>query len=176
MSRGEIVAGMVPLGLARGAQTPEFQQAEAAGTEFLQAILRKDTGAAITTQEREEYGRVYLPQPGDSPEVLAARREARARALAAMESGMSQAQIEAQTRALAETIAAVSGGGRPQPMAPAPQPQPPTPRAAPAPAQSQAVTPDAIFSMPIDDVLMINPAQLDAAGVEAMLRRLEAGQ
>ena len=176
MSRGEIVAGMVPLGLARGAQTPEFQQAEAAGTEFLQAILRKDTGAAITTQEREEYGRVYLPQPGDSPEVLAARREARARALAAMESGMSQAQIAAQTRALAQTIAAVSGGGRPQPMAPAPQPQPPTPRAAPAPAQSQAVTPDAILSMPIDDVLMINPAQLDAAGVEAMLRRLEAGQ
>ena len=77
-----------PTGLARMAQSPEFQQARQAGLEFLQAILRKDTGAAITRQEQEEYGKTYLPQPGDTTEVIQQKREARARALEAMERGL----------------------------------------------------------------------------------------
>lgn len=90
-----------PTGLARGRwQSEDYQVAKAAGDEFLQAILRKDTGAAITAQEQDLYGKTYLPQPGDSPEVIRYKRQARERAIAAIESGMSPAQIVAQERAL----------------------------------------------------------------------------
>lgn len=90
-----------PTGFARGRwQSEDYQVAKAAGDEFLQAILRKDTGAAITVQEQELYGKTYLPQPGDSAEVMRYKRQARERAIAAIESGMSPAQIVAQERAL----------------------------------------------------------------------------
>ncbi|MDH4993048.1 phage tail tip lysozyme [Aquamicrobium lusatiense] len=66
-----------PTGIARGRQSPEFQKARQAGDEFLQAILRKDTGAAITSEEMSSYGRTYLPSPGDGPDVLEQKRIAR---------------------------------------------------------------------------------------------------
>lgn len=66
----------------------EYQLAEQAGLEFLQAVLRKDTGAAITKEEQSEYGRVYLPQPFDSPELLDQKKASRARALAAIRLGL----------------------------------------------------------------------------------------
>ena len=80
---------IIPLGLGREYQDPLYQQAQASGTEFLQAILRKDTGAAITQEETEQYGKVYLPQPGDSPEALAQKKKARKRAAVALEAGMT---------------------------------------------------------------------------------------
>lgn len=93
----------VPFGLGREAQSPEFQVASAAGQEFLQAILRKDTGAAITDNEQVLYGRLYLPQPGDSPEVLEYRRQARQRAVDAIEAGMTPEAMRARELALAQT-------------------------------------------------------------------------
>lgn len=98
-----------PTGFVRGrVQSPEFQVAKQAGDEFLQAILRKDTGAAITPPEQELYGVTYLPQPGDGQDVLQAKRAARQRALAAVEAGMMPAQIIAQERALSGAGAAPS--------------------------------------------------------------------
>lgn len=93
-SFGQRAAGIDPTGVVRGAvQTPEFQVAQQAGQEFLQAILRKDTGAAITAQEQELYGQTYLPQPGDGPEVLAQKRAARLRAIEAIRNGMTPLQL-----------------------------------------------------------------------------------
>ncbi len=89
IKRGDTLLEIVPLGLGREYQDPLYQQAQAAGTEFLHAILRKDTGAAITQEETEQYGRVYLPQPGDSPTVLAQKKSARKRAIVALEAGMT---------------------------------------------------------------------------------------
>jgi hypothetical protein len=110
----------VPGGLGNYGQSPEYQQGRNAGDEFLTAILRKDTGAAITKEEQAIYGRTYLPQPGDSPEVLARKMEARHRAVAALESGMSPEQIIATENALAR-------GGSPQsaPQTPPVQAAPP---------------------------------------------------
>lgn len=112
---GEAASG-ITLGLSRGMmQTDEFQLARQAGDEFLQAILRKDTGAAITADEQSLYGKTYLPQVGDSPAVLAQKRVSRAGALEAIRAGMNQAQIEAVARADAATIArlAQQDGGTP---------------------------------------------------------------
>lgn len=110
-SRGEHLAEMVPLGLGRGAQSDQFQVAKQAGEEFLQAILRKDTGAAITSQEQELYGKTYLPQPGDGPAVLEAKRASRARAVEAMKAGMSAEQVAVAERALVEAARRTDAGG-----------------------------------------------------------------
>lgn len=82
-------ADIDPTGAVRGTvQSEEYQIARNAGDEFLQALLRKDTGAAITEQEQVLYGRTYLPQPGDTPAVLEQKARARARAVAALEAGL----------------------------------------------------------------------------------------
>lgn len=81
-----------------------YQVAETAGQEFLQAILRKDTGAAITAQEQDLYGKTYLPQPGDSADRLKYKREARQRALEAIKAGMNVQQLEAMARADAAVL------------------------------------------------------------------------
>lgn len=101
-SRWDRLAEMDPTGLARELQSPEFQMALQAGDEFLQALLRKDTGAAMTNEEQFLYGRTFLPRPGDGPEVLAKKAAARQRAIAAVESGMSPVQILAVERALGD--------------------------------------------------------------------------
>lgn len=99
--RLERAAEYDPTGIARGFQSDEFQVAKNAGDEFLQAILRKDTGAAITEQEQALYGETYLPRPGDNEAVLRQKAEARQRAIAAIEAGMSPAQMIAQERGIA---------------------------------------------------------------------------
>lgn len=99
-----------PTGLVRGyVQTPGFQQAQQAGLEFLQAILRKDTGAAITEQEQDQYGRVYLPMPGDSPEVLQQKQVSRQRALEAIKAGMPPQAILNQELALSRIDNKIDG-------------------------------------------------------------------
>lgn len=102
-SAGQRAMDMDPTGIVRGQQSPEFQKAKQAGDEFLQAILRKDTGAAITTDEMNSYGRTYLPAPGDGPEVLAQKKVARLRALEAMKAGMPPQAILQQEKALANS-------------------------------------------------------------------------
>lgn len=82
-------------------RSDEYQVAKNAGTEFLLAILRKDTGAAVTPSEEKMYGEVYLPQPGDSRAVLQQKEQARGRALRAMRAGMSPNEILATERGLA---------------------------------------------------------------------------
>lgn len=98
--RTAVMADRTPLGIGRGIQSDQYQVARNAGDEFLQAILRKDTGAAITSQEMAEYGRTYLPQPGDGAAVLRQKSQARVRALEALKAGMPPAAILAQERAL----------------------------------------------------------------------------
>lgn len=99
----ERAADYDPTGMVRGQQSPEFQKARQSGDEFLQAILRKDTGAAITKAEMDEYGRTYLPMPGDGKEVLAQKQVARRRALEALKAGMPPQAILNQERALARS-------------------------------------------------------------------------
>lgn len=96
-------AGMLPV-VGNYLQSDAYQIAETAGQEFLQAILRKDTGAAITADEQALYGETYLPQPGDGPQRLAYKKEARLRAVEAIKAGMNPQQIEAAARADAAVI------------------------------------------------------------------------
>ena len=85
-------AGAALPGIGNALVGANYQQAEQAGREFLAAVLRKDTGAAVTKQEFDLYGKTYLPQPFDTPETLQQKAQARATALEAIRSGMGPAQ------------------------------------------------------------------------------------
>ncbi|MCR8721173.1 hypothetical protein NVV30_21075 [Pseudomonas syringae] len=79
--------------LANSLVSKERQQAEQSGREFVSAILRKDSGAAITNQEMETYGKMFLAQPGDSEQVLAQKHESRVTALQGIRDGLGTAEI-----------------------------------------------------------------------------------
>ena len=53
------------------------QLAEQAEREFIAAILRYDSGAAIPPEEFVTSGQIYFPRPGDTPENLAQKAQAR---------------------------------------------------------------------------------------------------
>lgn len=88
------------------------QQAEQAAREFLAAVLRKDTGAAITSQEFDIYGQTYLPQPGDSAAVLRQKAKSRQVALDAIATGLGPERA-AIARPAAGSAAQAFGGAAP---------------------------------------------------------------
>jgi hypothetical protein len=95
------VAGQLPGG--NYLKSSDYQKAEQAGNEFLTAILRKDSGAAIGKEEQANYGNIYLPRPGDSTETLVQKKGARLRAIEALRSGMTPQAILQSELALKKT-------------------------------------------------------------------------
>lgn len=61
---------------------------ETARDTYVAALLRKESGASISDQERETFGRIYLPQPGDGPDVVEQKRRMREVALRSMLAGV----------------------------------------------------------------------------------------
>jgi len=57
--------------------SPEFQQYRQAQADWVRAKLRKESGAVIGADEMADEIKTYFPQPGDSPEVQNAKRQAR---------------------------------------------------------------------------------------------------
>jgi hypothetical protein len=78
----------LPFDMGNYMQSPGYQKAQQAGREILAIILRKDSGAAITDQEMDNYGKIYLPQPGDDAATIAAKRQSRATAINALQAGL----------------------------------------------------------------------------------------
>lgn len=74
-------------------QSDGYRQASQAANEFLLALLRKDTGAAVTDGEMVLYGGTYLPRAGDDEATVKQKREARARAVEGIRMGLGPAQI-----------------------------------------------------------------------------------
>lgn len=86
-----------------------YQKAEQAAREFLAPILRKDSGGAVTPEEIVLYGEIYIPAPGDGPEVLSAKKAARRRSVDALKAGMTPQAILAMEQGMA------ASGGAQQP-------------------------------------------------------------
>jgi len=70
--------------------SPEYQQYLNAEQNFLAAVLRRDTGAAITNEEFRLYRPMFFPQPGDGPEVIAQKRSMREQALLGLRAGAGE--------------------------------------------------------------------------------------
>jgi len=74
----------LPLGAGNLAQSPEYQQFRQARDNFINAQLRRESGAAISPDEYDKADRQYFPMPGDSPEVLVQKERNRQLAVDAM--------------------------------------------------------------------------------------------
>jgi hypothetical protein len=71
------VAGAVGPYAQRRAMTPEQQQFDQAARDWIRAKLRKESGAVIGKEEEDNEYRTYFPMPGDGPEVIAQKAQAR---------------------------------------------------------------------------------------------------
>lgn len=58
-----------------------YQQADQAVRDFINAQLRRESGAAIGTSEFDNAYKQYIPRPGDGPKVLEQKKRARELAL-----------------------------------------------------------------------------------------------
>lgn len=65
-------------------KTSERQQYEQAQRNFINAVLRKESGAAISPTEFDSAAKQYFPQPGDSQAVLNQKTANRARVIASL--------------------------------------------------------------------------------------------
>jgi hypothetical protein len=65
------------LKLPSWAQSPQIQQYQQAALNLIGAKLRKESGAAISQTEYDNAYAQYLPKAGDSPEVLAQKKQNR---------------------------------------------------------------------------------------------------
>lgn len=59
----------------------EGQRVQQAQRNFVNAVLRQESGAAISSSEFDNATKQYFPQPGDKPEVLTQKRENRERVI-----------------------------------------------------------------------------------------------
>lgn len=67
-----------------GKTNPEYQVFDQAKRDFINAQLRRESGAVIGQDEFDNADKQYFPQPGDSPEVIKQKREARKLAVESM--------------------------------------------------------------------------------------------
>lgn len=79
--------GAVPFGLGNYMQSPEYQQFDQARRDFINATLRRESGAVISDAEFANAEVQYFPQPGDSPSVIAQKRRNRENQITSMEIG-----------------------------------------------------------------------------------------
>lgn len=108
----------------------EWRLYQQAAREGIAAILRKDTGAAVTETEWELYFPMLYPQPGDGPEVVEQKRRSREAAA----HGLAQSSGGAYRQFYGQPGAAGTPGAAPA----APQPQAGAGSAAPARITSDA--------------------------------------
>ena len=87
---GQQALGAVPLGLGNYGRTPEFQKFDQARRDFVNAILRRESGAVISDQEFDNADKQYFPVPGDGPEVIEQKRQNRINAIRGLEVGAGE--------------------------------------------------------------------------------------
>lgn len=66
--------------------TPEAQQADQAQRDFINAVLRRESGAVISPSEFANARQQYFPQPGDSVEVVKQKAKNRRTAISGIRS------------------------------------------------------------------------------------------
>lgn len=93
-----------PFGLGQASIPEWYKKQKQAELAFINAILRKESGAAVPEQEYARYKMQYFPAPGDSPEVLAQKRANR---LQAIENLKAEAGPALQKRVSIENVAPI---------------------------------------------------------------------
>lgn len=73
------------------AQNADYQAYDQASKNFINAVLRRESGAAIAQSEFDNAYQQYLPKPGDSQQTLAQKTQNRATALASLQNASGSA-------------------------------------------------------------------------------------
>lgn len=85
-SISEAIKGAVP-GFGNILSSEDRQVYNQAKLDFITAVLRLESGAAIAPKEFEKEDKKYFPQPGDKPKVIANKRKARERQFRILKGG-----------------------------------------------------------------------------------------
>lgn len=86
MAAGEVpIVGGVAGYIGNMALSEEGQQAEQAQRDFINAVLRRESGAVISQPEFSNGQKQYFPQPGDSKETIAQKKRNRELAIRGLE-------------------------------------------------------------------------------------------
>ncbi|NBW14394.1 MAG: hypothetical protein EBR82_40990 [Caulobacteraceae bacterium] len=96
ISSGNAAVASLPFGYGNAMVSPSARQGKQAAADFLAAILRKDSGAALTQSDFDVYGQIFMPVWGDDPVTLAQKAESRKQALESLRAGLGTAEILAQ--------------------------------------------------------------------------------
>lgn len=105
--------------VANVASGADRQRADQAEREFIAAILRYDSGAAIPPEEFVTTGQIYFPRPGDTPETLAQKAEARRVAIQGLKAASGPLGERIELPDFDQMQERAQGGG--EPPAPAPE-------------------------------------------------------
>lgn len=81
---------LVPDMAKNWAHSPEYQKYDQAQRNMINAILRRESGAAISSSEFDNAYKQYIPRPGDSPEKLQEKQRNRQAAIAGIAGGGGQ--------------------------------------------------------------------------------------
>lgn len=84
---GEMERAMVGRSFLNRFTSPQAQMFDNATRQFINAVLRRDSGAVISDDEFASAQKEYIPVPGDSPQVLERKRQNRRTALEALRVG-----------------------------------------------------------------------------------------
>lgn len=106
-----------PTGVIR--PSAQQQQVEQAQRDFINAVLRRESGAAIADSEFDSARKQYFPAVGDSPEVIAQKAANRERATQLMLAEVPSSARERSTEALSGSAAPAQLGGILSPARPA---------------------------------------------------------
>lgn len=138
-----------PLGLGNFGQSEGYQLFDQAKRDFVNAILRRESGAVISIQEFDNADKQYFPQPGDGPAVIQQKAENRRNAISGLEVGSGD------------------GINRIQPDAPIETTQP---AALPDPTRPAAplVGVEAISGMTPEQILSLSADQIDGSNLTGL--------
>jgi len=79
--------------------SPESQRAEQAQRDFINAVLRQESGASIASSEFDNARKQYFPQPGDTPAVIAQKAQNRQLVIAGLEKNAGAAVMSPEGEA-----------------------------------------------------------------------------
>jgi hypothetical protein len=102
------LAGLLPGELKSKARLAQ-EQAE---RNFVNAVLRRESGAAIASSEFENAKRQYFPRPGDDAQVVAQKKANRLQALAGLQAEAGKA-LEKIPLIAVQPVQQQAGGGMP---------------------------------------------------------------
>jgi hypothetical protein len=101
----QAVQNVPGVGAVANAMTPAAaQQVDQAQRNFVNATLRRESGAAISNGEFQSAKKQYFPQPGDSPEVIAQKAQNRATAIQGISVASGPAGVQMDRARAAERV------------------------------------------------------------------------